>query len=576
MNTAINARSTSAAAAVGAGRRIALAAAAAPARRAAAGAPAARRAAAVAPVAAVAPKLEFDTKVFQKEKVEFAGFEEFIYRGGRDKLSKLPDAWKGIKTVGVIGWGSQAPAQAQNIRDSLEAAGMKDVKVSIGLRSGSASADEARACGFNEKDGTLGEVFDVLAESDFAILLISDAAQAKLYPRLLAALKPGATLGLSHGFLLGVMKSDGADFRPDVNVVLMAPKGMGPSVRRLYVQGKKVNGAGINASFAVHQDATGNAADIAVGWAVAVGAPFAFGTTLESEYKSDIYGERCVILGGVHGIVESLFRRYTRVRGMSDEEAFKASVECITGPISRTISTKGMKAVYEGLDAAGRKEFEKAYVASFGPAMDICAEIYDDVASGNEIRSVVQAVERFDRFPMGKIDGTHMWKVGQKVRKERGSQEIPVDPFTAGVYIATMMATIEVLRIHGHPYTEICNESIIEAVDSLNPYMHARGVAFMVDNCSYTARLGSRKWAPRFDYILEQQAYVAADAGAAVDSGAFSKFLNDPVHAALAACSALRPAVDISVGGDADGSDEGVGAGGARTEYRTVPAPAKA
>ena len=211
------------------------------------------------------------------------------------------------------------------------------------------------------------------------------------------------------------MRSDGADFRPDINVVLMAPKGMGPSVRRLYVQGKSVNGAGINASFAVHQDASGTAADIAVGWAVAVGAPFAFGTTLESEYKSDIYGERCVILGGVHGIVESLFRRYTRLRGMSDEDAFRASVESITGPISRTISTKGMRAVYEGLDAAGRKEFEKAYVASFGPAQDICAEIYDDVASGNEIRSVVQAVERFDRFPMGKIDGTHMWRVGQKV-----------------------------------------------------------------------------------------------------------------------------------------------------------------
>ena len=104
-------------------------------------------------------------------------------------------------------------------------------------------------------------------------------------------MKPGSTLGLSHGFLLGVMQSDGASFRPDINVVLMAPKGMGPSVRRLYVQGKEVNGAGINASFAVHQDATGTAADLAVGWAVAVGAPFAFGTTLESEYKSDIYGE---------------------------------------------------------------------------------------------------------------------------------------------------------------------------------------------------------------------------------------------------------------------------------------------
>ena len=258
----------------------------------------------------------------------------------------------------------------------------------------------------------------------------------------------------------------------------------------------------------------------------------------------------------------------------SDEEAFKNSVECITGPVSRTISTKGMKAVYEGLDAAGKKVFEQAYTASFGPAMDICAEIYDDVASGNEIRSVVQAVSRFDRFPMGKIDQTHMWKVGQDVRKKRVEADIPVNPFTAGVYIATMMATIEVLRLHGHPYTEICNESIIEAVDSLNPYMHARGVAFMVDNCSYTARLGSRKWAPRFDYILEQQAYVKVDAGVPADADAFSTFLNDPVHDALAACAAMRPPVDISVGGDADGSDEGVGAGGARTEYRTVPAPA--
>ena len=217
-------------------------------------------------------------------------------------------------------------------------------------------------------------------------------------------MKPGSTLGLSHGFLLGVMQSDGASFRPDINVVLMAPKGMGPSVRRLYVQGKEVNGAGINASFAVHQDATGTAADLAVGWAVAVGAPFAFGTTLESEYKSDIYGEgegggtgggggegstpartpahtrphpsplppppppgeRCVILGGVHGVVESLFRRYTR-QGATDEEAFARAVECITGPISKTISTQGMKAVYEGLDAAGKKVFEQAYAASFKP-----------------------------------------------------------------------------------------------------------------------------------------------------------------------------------------------------------------
>ena len=96
-----------------------------------------------------------------------------------------------------------------------------------------------------------------------------------------------------------------------------------------------------------------------------------------------------------------------------------------------------------------------------------------------------------------------------QVRAKRGDKEIPLNPFTAGVYVATMMATVKTLQNKGHPWSEICNESIIEAVDSLNPYMHARGVAFMVDNCSYTARLGSRKWAPRIDYIFDQVHYFA-------------------------------------------------------------------
>lgn len=102
--------------------------------------------------------------------------------------------------------------------------GLTRAQVVIGLREGSPSQAEARAVGFTEEAGTLGEVFDVIKSSDFVILLISDAAQSKLYPRILAALKPGATLGLSHGFLLGVMQNDGADFRPDINVILMAPK----------------------------------------------------------------------------------------------------------------------------------------------------------------------------------------------------------------------------------------------------------------------------------------------------------------------------------------------------------------
>jgi len=116
-------------------------------------------------------------------------------------------------------------------------------------------------------------MFSVIKESDLVILLISDAAQAKMYKDIFAAMKPGATLGLSHGFLLGYLDSIGETFPADMDVIAVCPKGMGPSVRRLYEQGKEVNGAGINASFGVHQDVSGKATDLALGWGVALDLP---------------------------------------------------------------------------------------------------------------------------------------------------------------------------------------------------------------------------------------------------------------------------------------------------------------
>jgi ketol-acid reductoisomerase len=378
------------------------------------------------------------------------------------------------------------------------------------------------------------------------LLLISDAAQAEEHERIFQALRPGATLGLSHGFLLGYLKSIGASFPDNINVIGVCPKGMGPSVRRLYEQGADVNGAGINCSFAIEQDVTGRATDYALGWAAAIGAPWSFQTTLESEYKSDIFGERGILLGAVHGIVECLFRWFV-AQGRSEEEAFINSVESITGPISRTISRSGTLAVYEALDDNGKADFRRAYASAYHPAFDVLLEIYDEVASGNEIRSVVMAGRRHARYPMGKIDGTPMWRVGEGVRAKRRDFQPPMHPVTAGVYIATMIAQSDLLREKGHPLSEIANESIIEAVDSLNPYMHFRGVAYMIDNCSTTARLGARKWAPRFDYNLTQQAMPLIEGGAAHDQALIEAFLRNDIHGALATCSAFRPPVDISI-----------------------------
>jgi ketol-acid reductoisomerase len=492
--------------------------------------------------------LDFQSSVFDKEYITVAGRREGIVRGGRHLFDRLPSAFAGIGQIGVIGWGPQGSAQAQNLRDSLDGA----VKVVVGLRSGSPSYTAARAAGFREEDGTLGEMFEVIEASDMVVLLISDAAQVDLHEKIFGRLRPGVTLGLSHGFLLGYLEGEGRSFPDDIDVIAVCPKGMGASVRALYVQGADTNGAGINASFAVHQDVSGRATERALGWSVALGAPFTFQTTLRSEYLSDLTGERSILLGGIHGLVESLYRRY-REEGMSTTDAYRHSVDSITGPISAAISSSGLAGLYERLDEQERKVFARAYSAAYPVGLELTHEIYDEISSGNEIRSVIMAGQRSGRFPMGKIDRVDMWCVGQAARRSRIDGEIPLDPFTAGLFTGLMVAQVDTLIEKGHPYSEIANESVIEAVDSLNPYMHARGVSYMVDNCSITARIGARKWAPRFDYLLTQRAYAAIDLALPdsdrrpADAGPFGAFASHPIHDALRACAALRPSVDIFV-----------------------------
>src|SRR4029078_964729 len=129
--------------------------------------------------------------------------------------------------------------------------------------------------------------------------------------------------------------------------------------------------------------------------------------------------------------MEPLTRRYL-TQGMSKEAAFLNSAESITGPSSKTISKRGIRAVYDGLDAAGKAEFEKAYTAAYREAREVMGEIYDEVSSGNEIRGVVLAGERLKTQPMGKIDGTETWKIGAGVRAKRDEGQTPAKPCHGG------------------------------------------------------------------------------------------------------------------------------------------------
>jgi ketol-acid reductoisomerase len=175
-------------------------------------------------------------------------------------------------------------------------------------------------------------------------------------------------------------------------------------------------------------------------------------------------------------------------------------------------------------------------------------ECYGEVRTGREIGSVIQKGNDFDRFPLGLIGGSELWMVGEKVRAARTTKDPyarPIDPTAAGVYTACIVAQCDLLMQEGHCYSEVANESIIEAVDSLNPYMDFKGVSHMVDNCSWTARLGSRRWAPRFDYLLEQNAEPLLNAEA--DAAKIEAFKSNPIHGILAKCTEYRPSVDIAL-----------------------------
>jgi ketol-acid reductoisomerase len=483
------------------------------------------------------------SRVFDLITLDLGGTSEHVLVGGRHLFPVLSNAFVGVDRIGVIGWGSQGRAQALNLRDSLAAT---DVAVTVGLRDNSGSFDEARREGFSEADGTLGEMFDVIADSDLVLLLIADAALAESCEEIFRAVKPGAVIGLSHGFLLAHLESTGRSFPSDTSVIAVCPKGMGASVRRLYEQSRDVDGAGINCSVAVHQDADGRATDLALGWAVALGAPFIFETTLRAEYLSDLAGERAILLSIPYAIAEAVYRRCIEL-GDDPSLAFVRSTESMTGPLARAISHGGLREVLDRVRGDERRTFEHAYCATYAAFRPLIRELYDEVAGGNEVRSVCLAHRRLADEPMPSVDGSRMWRVGRGVRERRDELDVKIDPLTAGIFCGAMVAQVDILREQNHRWSEIANESVIEAVDSLIPYMHARGLAYMIDNCSTTARLGARKWGPRFEAAITQQVFPALDADGAYDARRIGALEGHPIHDVLAVIGNYRPALDIAV-----------------------------
>jgi len=332
--------------------------------------------------------------------------EEFPLEKAREVLKD--------EVVAVIGYGVQGPGQSLNLKDN-------GINVIVGQRKPSASYDKAVADGFQPgKD--LFEIEEALEKGTIICYLLSDAGQITLWPTVKKHLTKGKALYFSHGF--GITYKDKTGIIPpsDVDVILVAPKGSGTSLRRLFVAGK-----GLNSSYAVFQDATGKAEDRAKALGIAVGSGFLFPTTFQKEVYSDLTGERGVLMGALAGIMEAQYN-LLRKMGHSPSEAFNETVEEATQSLIPLVAENGMDWMYANCSTTAqrgaldwRHEFRKAVEPVF-------EDLYARVKSGEQTDVVLKA--NSDPDYRAKLDNelkemreSEMWQTGAAVRALRPERQ---------------------------------------------------------------------------------------------------------------------------------------------------------
>ena len=342
-------------------------------------------------------------------KLKFGDVEENVVTREEFPLEKALDVLKD-ETIAVLGYGVQGPGQALNLKD-------QGFRVIVGQRKGGASWQKAVDDGWVPGED-LFELEEAAERGTILQFLLSDAGQIAQWPAIKARLKPGDALYFSHGF--GVTYADHTSIVPpnDVDVILIAPKGSGTSLRRLFKEGK-----GLNSSYAIHQDATGRALDRVVALGIGVGAAYLFETTFEKEVYSDLTGERGVLMGAVAGIIEAQYQ-VLRSKGHSPSEAFNETVEELTQSLIPLIAENGMDWMFANCSTTAqrgaldwRHRFREATLPVF-------QELYGKVASGEEARIVIEANSKPDYRErlgeeLGEMRESELWRAGRTVRDLR-------------------------------------------------------------------------------------------------------------------------------------------------------------
>lgn len=342
-------------------------------------------------------------------KINFGGVEENVVMREEYPLSKAQENLK-EETIAVVGYGVQGPGQALNLKDN-------GIKVIVGQRQPSKSWDKAIADGFVPGE-TLFSIEEAVQKATIVMYLLSDAAQISVWPLIKENLSPGDGLYFSHGF--GVTYHDRTGIVPpdDVDVFLVAPKGSGTSLRRMFLEGR-----GLNSSYAIFQDATGCAKERAISVGIGIGSGYLFETTFQNEVYSDLTGERGTLMGAIQGIFAAQYD-VLRSKGHSPSEAFNETVEELTQSLMPLVAENGMDWMYANCSTTAQRgalDWWKKFRDATKPVFE---ELYNEVAAGREAQRSIDSNSQTDyrqklEVELKELQESEMWQAGKEVRNLR-------------------------------------------------------------------------------------------------------------------------------------------------------------
>jgi ketol-acid reductoisomerase len=341
--------------------------------------------------------------------INFGGTEEKVITREEFPLSKAQEVLK-KETVVVLGYGVQGPGQSLNMRDN-------GIRVIVGQRRNTPSWDKALRDGW-VPGSTLFPLEEAAAKGTVIEYLLSDAGQKAFWPTLKPFLTQGKTLFFSHGFAITYGDLTGVIPPKNIDVVMVAPKGSGLSVRRNFLEG-----SGINSSYAIFQDYTGKAEEKTLALGLAMGSGYLFETTFEKEVFSDLTGERGVLMGAIAGIMEAQYNEL-RKHGHSPSEAFNETVEEFTQSLIRLAAEKGMDWLYANTSTTAQRgalDWKGKFRDAVAP---LFSDLYERVADGTEARIVLEKNSQPDyreklNAELAEMRNSEMWQAGAKVRELR-------------------------------------------------------------------------------------------------------------------------------------------------------------